>query len=300
MAPAVHGKAGPTSPSVSENQVRQPRTLAKVLLIVAALPGAALVPPAPLAAQPADTTHISRQPLFTTRDLWVLGAFTAATAISFPFDKSFAERLQRKPNQENRFFHHSATFFRDIGNPGALIIGTSMYAVGRLAHVERMADLGLHGTEALLVGAGVATMIKYTVGRARPYKDIENPRDFSLGRGLKSDDYRSFPSGHSVAGFAAASAVVSETNRWWPKSTWYVAPVMYGGAALIAASRMYNNKHWASDVLVGAAIGTFAGTKIVRYHHSHPDNRVDKWLLSASISPASTGGYALSWSLAPR
>ena len=116
--------------------MRQPRTLATVLLLAASLPGASLVPLAPLAAQPADTTRISQQPLFTARDLWVLGGFTAATALSFPFDKSFAERLQRKPNQENRFFRHSATFFRDIGNPGALIIGTSMYAVGRLSHVQ--------------------------------------------------------------------------------------------------------------------------------------------------------------------
>jgi hypothetical protein len=55
---------------------------------------------------------------------------------------------------------------------------------------------------------------------------------------------------------------------------------MYGGATMIAASRMYNNKHWASDVVMGAAIGTFAGTKVVRYHHSHPGNRIDKWLLN--------------------
>lgn len=280
--------------------MRQPRTLATVLLLAAALPSVPVVPLAPLAAQPADTTRISQQPLFTARDLWVLGAFAAATVVSFPLDRSFAERLQRKPNQENRFFQQSATFFRVIGDPGALIIGTSMYAVGRLSRVERLADLGLHGTEGLLVGAGTATVIKYAVGRARPYNDIENPRDFVAGRGLKGDAYRSFPSGHAVAGFAAASAVVSETNRWWPKSTWYVAPVMYGGAALIAASRMYNNKHWASDVIVGAAIGTFAGTKIVRYQHSHPGNRIDRWLLSASISPGPAGGYALSWSLAPR
>jgi hypothetical protein len=43
---------------------------------------------------------------------------------------------------------------------------------------------------------------------------------------------------------------------------------MYGGAALVGLSRMYNNRHWASDVITGAAIGTFAGTKVVRYHHT--------------------------------
>ena len=122
--------------------------------------------------------------------------------------------------------------------------------------------------------------MKGIAGRARPQLDIEDERSFVIGRGFKKGDvYRSFPSGHSAMGFAAAAAVTSETSKWWPHSTWYIAPVMYGGATMIAASRMYNNKHWASDVVMGAAIGTFAGTKVVRYHHSHPGNRIDKWLL---------------------
>lgn len=274
--------------------MRLTRLLALVLVV------APVAPVAPIGAQSADTTRISHDPLFTGRDLIVLGVFAAGTAISYPLDRGIAERLQRKSIQENRFFRRSAAFFREIGNPGALIIGTSMYAVGRLTHVERMADLGLHGTEALLVGAGVASVIKVAAGRARPYVDVKNPESFALGRGWRSDDYRSFPSGHSVAGFAAASAVVSETSRWWPRSTWYIAPVMYGGAALIATSRLYHNKHWASDVIVGAAIGTFAGTKIVRYHHSRPSNRIDRWLLSASVASSGDGGYALRWSIIPR
>ena len=56
---------------------------------------------------------------------------------------------------------------------------------------------------------------------------------------------------------------------------------------------MYNNRHWASDVLVGAGIGTFAGLKVVRYHHSHPGNRLDRWLLAGSLSPTAGGGQAL-------
>ncbi len=67
----------------------------------------------------------------------------------------------------------------------------------------------------------------------------------------------------------------------WPKYTWYVAPVLYGGATLVGLSRMYHNKHWASDVVLGAAIGTFSGLKVVRYSHAHPDNPVDKVLLRA-------------------
>jgi hypothetical protein len=75
----------------------------------------------------------------------------------------------------------------------------------------------------------------------------------------------------------------------WPKSVWYVAPVMYGGATLVGSSRMYHNNHWASDVALGAAIGTFSGLKVVRYSHAHPDNKLDHFILGASIFPSPGG-----------
>jgi membrane-associated phospholipid phosphatase len=162
-----------------------------------------------------------------------------------------------------------------------------------------MADLGLHGTEAIAVGLGVVTAVKVLAGRARPYVNVTDPGDFGFGRGFRREEYRSFPSGHTVMAFSAAAAVTSETSRWWPGSRWYVGPLMYGGASLVGASRMYNNKHWASDVLVGAAVGTFAGMKTVRYHHSRPSNRIDRWLLAGSVVPAASGGYALSMTILP-
>jgi membrane-associated phospholipid phosphatase len=68
---------------------------------------------------------------------------------------------------------------------------------------------------------------------------------------------------------------------------------MYGAATLVGLSRMYNNAHWASDVAVGAAIGTFAGIKIVRYNHGHTDNFVDRFFLGAMVKPAQNGGAEL-------
>lgn len=256
---------------------------------------------APLAAQ-VDTTGVrqSTKPLFTARDAWTGAGFVVATVALFPADKHFAERLQNPPTQANRFFRHQATNVRLISEAG-LIIGGSMYGIGRLARNERMADLGLHGTEAILVGTAVTGLIKGTAGRARPYVDRARPQDFALGRGFrKGSPYMSFPSGHTLTAFAAASAVSAETARWWPKSKWYIGSAMYGGATLAGLSRMYNNKHWASDVMMGAAIGTFAGTKVVRYHHSHANNRIDRWLLGASIVPNERGGRSLAFSLTLR
>ena len=246
-------------------------------------------------AQPADTTHISREPLFTSRDAWVAAGFIAGTVALYPADRYFARKLQTPGNQENTFLRNTAADFRFMGTPGSLYIGVGMYAVGRVARIDRMADLGLHGTEALFIAQGTVNLIKGIAGRARPRVEITDERNFVLGRGFKhgNDDYRSFPSGHSAMGFAAAAAVTSETSKWWPNSTWYVAPIMYGGATMIAASRMYNNAHWASDVVMGAAIGTFAGLKTVKYHHSHPGNRIDKWLLHPHVEKKPDGTVAV-------
>ena len=255
----------------------------------------------PLAAQPADTSKVSSSPLFTGKDLIFAGAFALGTAAAWPVDRYFAERLQNPRAQGNRFLRGSAAFFREFGVPGAFIIGPTLYAIGRLGGNERMADLGLHGTEAIVAASIVTGAIKFTAGRQRPFMDIETPYDFALFRGLRGGDtYRSFPSGHSAVSFAAAAAVVTESRKWWPDAQWAVASVMYGGATMVGISRMYNNKHWASDVLAGAAIGTFAGRKVVRYHHTHPGNKLDEWLLTGSISPAADGGYTLRWMILPR
>lgn len=185
---------------------------------------------------------------------------------------------------------------RFFGGPGPLIIGPSMYLVGRFGHVPRMAELAVHGTEAVAVGGVVALAIKGIVGRARPFVTADtNPHDFKLGAGFLDDDRASFPSGHTTAAFSAAAAVVAETHEWWPQSTWYVAPLMYGGATMVGVSRMYDDKHWASDVLMGAAIGTFAGLKTVRFNHTHAGNRLDKILLGTRVVPAANGTM-LAWS----
>jgi membrane-associated phospholipid phosphatase len=172
-----------------------------------------------------------------------------------------------------------------------------MYAVGRVSHSDRLAELGLRGTEALIVGGGLADVLKYSFGRARPFVDTvsPNPNDWELLRGLRrGDPYRSFPSGHTVAAFAAAAAVSAETSRWWPQATYYaIGPALYAGAVAVGASRMYENRHWASDVIMGAAIGTFAGTKVVRYHRTHPTNQLDRWLLRASLSPSDPSHVSL-------
>ena len=249
----------------------------------------------PVAAQ-SDT--IARTPLFTAGDgLFVAGILLGARLIH-PLDAHYQRRLQDSSTQANRKLQVLSKVVRTTAAPGAYIVGGTLYAAGRLSHNSKMADLGLHGAEALLIGEATATTMKILVGRARPYVGT-GPNDYGFGRGLSRGDYKSFPSGHAVAAFAAAAAVTSETSRHAPDTRWIVGPIMYGGAALVGVSRMYNNQHWASDVIVGAGIGTLAGLKVVRYQHSHAGNALDRWLLAGSIAPVEGGGHALRWSLVP-
>jgi membrane-associated phospholipid phosphatase len=64
-------------------------------------------------------------------------------------------------------------------------------------------------------------------------------------------NYESFPSGHTATAFAAAEFMRLEYQHTSPvlSVTGYVA------AAATGALRMYNNRHWFSDIAGGAGIG---------------------------------------------
>ncbi|HPK09145.1 MAG TPA: phosphatase PAP2 family protein [Saprospiraceae bacterium] len=81
-------------------------------------------------------------------------------------------------------------------------------------------------------------------------------------------NYHSFPSGHTAQAFAAATFLSEEYKykfKWMP----YVS---YGIAASVGMSRMANNKHYISDVLVGAGIG-YLSMKIAYWTHQYKWNK---------------------------
>ena len=247
---------------------------------------------------PFDTQHVHKT-LFTWRDAALAGGFTALTVAMFPVDKHLAGQLQNPATHTNRFLNNAATGVEWISSPGAFVIGGGLYALGRWGGHATLEDIGWHGTEAVLLSAAVTGLLKGALGRARPFVVADtNPHDFALGGGFRSSDRQSFPSGHTTTAFAAAAAVTSEMRRLHPEAVWYVAPVLYGGATLVGLSRMYHNKHWASDVVLGAAVGTFSGLKVVRYAHTHPHNALDRVILRVQAMPAPGGaGTALAFVL---
>ncbi|WP_316809099.1 phosphatase PAP2 family protein [Pedobacter agri] len=89
---------------------------------------------------------------------------------------------------------------------------------------------------------GISThLVKKGIGRIRP----------------DGSGYNSFPSGHTASAFAAAEFLYQEFKY---KSPW-IGYAGYFVAAATGTLRMYNNKHWFSDVVAGAGFG-IAATKL--------------------------------------
>lgn len=231
-------------------------------------------------AQVQDTI-LKKSTLVTGKDVAVLGAFALGTALIAPVDRQIAAQMQNPGPQGSRFLRTAGTSFRLLAVPGSLITAAGLYVVGRADHQPRIQAAGLHSVESILISDVVVGGIKVLAGRQRPYVDVKNPYDFQLGRGFKGNDFQSFPSGHASNAFAFASTVTRESQFWWPHSGFYVGSVLYGGATLMGISRIYNNAHWASDVVAGAALGTVIGLKVEKYTHSHPGNSVDERLIEA-------------------
>jgi undecaprenyl-diphosphatase len=108
---------------------------------------------------------------------------------------------------------------------------------------------------AVLVPALAGELIKWTVGRGRPFVGGE-ASVFNFSHFAGSEAYASFPSGHAVTAFALAFAV----SALWPR----LRIVMLVYAIVIAATRLVLLAHHPSDVVAGALVGV-VGAMFVRY-----------------------------------
>ena len=66
----------------------------------------------------------------------------------------------------------------------------------------------------------------------------------------------SFPSGHTFVAFTGAEIIRREYGKEYP----WIAVAGYTVAVLVGAMRIYNNRHWAGDVLAGAGLGMLSVT----------------------------------------
>jgi hypothetical protein len=183
---------------------------------------------------------------------WLL-PLTAATALAFTKDQQISETFDSHPSLEKK-----SLTFSQIGGPLATFgAAGGLLAIGKMTGNEHMAGTGLRGVEALTLTQGVMHGIKLLTDRKRP-GDGGNGGFWSGGD--------SFPSGHAMESWALATVVANE-YRDKP----LVKFGMYGLAAAISLSRVSAERHYASDVLVGSAVGYLIGKFVVRQHPSTND-----------------------------
>jgi membrane-associated phospholipid phosphatase len=282
-----------------------------VLLAAGSVVSAGTIAPS-LGAQDShsDSTRITR-PWVTKHDA-VAGALAVlATLAIAPFDARTARELQEQRFQRSDDLQHTAHDLAFLGGPGPFVIGAGLYAAGRLTRMPRLAGGALHMTEAVLLAASITGLGKGFSGRALPSVNDSNPENFQFGRGFhdRNGPFVSFPSGHAAASFAMAATLTSEVDLWRPGLGRIVGPIAYGTAGLVGLARMYQNDHWASDLPLAMAIGTWSGLTVVARSHPKYVKRSDTWtsvptvlveiLRSTTVVPVARGvhGAGLAWSI---
>ena len=132
-------------------------------------------------------------------------------------------------------------------------------------------DLTVMYTEMVLLEQATVFLIKGAVGRARPFVYNDDPRIPAEYRRSRTA-VRSFPSGHTATAFAGAvftGEIFARLNPDDPARHW-----VRGTTLVLAAAtgwlRIRAGKHYPTDVIVGAIIGSLAGWGIPRLHEVDP------------------------------
>ena len=146
----------------------------------------------------------------------------------------------------------------------------AFFGVGLVFKDTRARDTGYLAASAMLQCFIVDAAAKSLSGRRRPF--VADGADHWAGPAAffkrfekgQWDSYSSFPSGHSAAAFSLATVVALQYRH-----TGWVPVVAYTLAGGVGLSRMALDRHWASDVFVGAVVGHLVARLVVRNHERY-------------------------------
>ncbi len=206
--------------------------------------------PSQNSAQKLDSFNTSKKVLISKKYVYIPAALMlSGSLLNGNDEESFKKEIAEERSE------HLGGFGSPIDNYlqfSPIVIAYALDATG----VKSATDIK-NRTIILLKSEVLMTTVVYSVKR--------------LTRQLRPDNssYNSFPSGHTAQAFAAATFLSEEyktTIKWIP----FVA---YGIASTVGTLRILNNKHYISDVLVGAGIGILS-TKFSYYTHRYKIKQV--------------------------
>lgn len=220
---------------------------------------------------------------YDRRDWMTVGVVVTVTGALMLLDNEINDFWQ--DDVRGRRTDSTEDVFENFGDSDKLVLGTlSGYALSEAAGLKRQKAMFLNGLQSVALTGTLIFGLKYLGQRERP-DDADNAFDWNGPRGGETNS--AFPSGHAGNAFAMATVVAETYGDDHPWVPWLAYPV----AGLTALGRVNAERHWASDVFMGAAIGHFVGRMVTRYSPFLEDNGVQLGLHGQS------GGAGLSLSL---
>ena len=199
-----------------------------------------------------DVYEYYRQPFsWESSDWLVLGAVASAVVVTNQYDEELkAYTLQHRSTARKRVtdFGYLWTEF-DVSRP--LMIG--LWLGGRILDKNSWEQTAYDMVETGFLAVSASEAIKALTQRCRPNNAESNHRWNEKNCG------KAFPSGHTTVGFAMSAALVQNFSQ---AGAWLSIPA-YTFAMAGAFGRIYDNKHWLSDVIAGAALGHFSAQFII-------------------------------------
>ena len=205
-----------------------------------------------------DTKAIAVSPVkWDSKDWTKLGAFVVAECgLSFA-DQPVKDFFQSHKNNSESYV--SRNILEHFGAEHSFIVMSGILTYGMLAKDKKYVSTALLALESFALASLVTRIPKTLVGRERP-DNWQGYGPYAIKGPFKGN---SFPSGHTTASFAVASVIATQfrDSKWIPVTAYTVA-------GLAGLSRIYDNKHWLTDVVAGATVGTLVGN-MVSHHTSN-------------------------------
>ena len=199
-----------------------------------------------------DTKDIVSAPFkWKTKEFLTVGLILGGAVILYTQDEQIRKIAERNQSQA---MDNVTDVLSPLGKYYSVLgYASAAYIYGLAEKNQNVQAKSLILLKTILITAAFTYAVKSLTHRARPYQE----NDSRLWEGpFGTTRYSSFPSGHTTATFTIATFLLKET-----KST-FVKVMGYTIASLVALSRVYDDKHWSSDIYIGAVLGTAIASSI--------------------------------------